>query len=92
MQIASSNVSSNATQEAALEKQIKAKEDEAKSVKDQVQAAKLQQEIAALKAKLAALEAADKAAQQEQSAPSTAAARQAEFDGATTDSSNAFWM
>ena len=45
-----------------------------------------------LKAKLAALEAADKAAQQEPPAPSTAAARQAEFDGETTESSNVFWM
>lgn len=87
-QVTSSSVSSNAAQEAALEKQIQTKEDEAKSVKDQVQAAKLQQEIAALKAKLEALKAADK----EKVSPSTASTRQSEFDGNATTNKTLFWM
>ena len=91
----STSSSDNAVQEAALEKQIQALEDQAKAAKDQVEAAKLQQQIAAAKAKLDVLKAADKAAQSGQgqsTTTSTAAARQAEFDGASSTQSTVFWM
>ena len=95
-QYSSSSSSSNAAQEAALEKQIQDLEDQAKAIKDQVQAAQVQQDIAVAHAKLDALRAADadKAAKaaQNQSTPSAAALRQAEFDGEKTTASNEFWM
>ena len=93
-QYSSSSSSSNAAQEAALEKQIQDLEDQAKAITDQVKAAQVQQDIATAQARLDALKAADKAANadQGQSAPSAAALRQAEFDGEKTTQSNEFWM
>jgi hypothetical protein len=86
---------SNKSKEAALQSQIDAKGAQAACTSCKDTAAKIEKEVATLKAQLTALQATDKNANSVSAngASSTAAARQAEFDGElSSNSGKSMWV